>query len=111
MKVSCSRELLLRLLTLIHETRKQNSILFDPNTGEIWDFKHQFTPLATDQMNDYAKLIGRQTKDGLYTAKSVSYLFPTQKLAELNRSQLVERGFNVFYIRPSGQTVIMVNLP
>lgn len=66
-------------------------------TGQIWDMKHYVGRVPADQVDDYAKLVGKVAPDG-NTVTSVNYLFPTKAAATANRHILSNAGFLVYYV-------------
>ena len=70
-----------------------------PDTGEIWEMKHQLSKVPADQADDYARLVGKALDGNI--VKTINYLFPSKAVAELNR-HLLARGFNVHYIDAAG---------
>lgn len=68
-----------------------------PDDGAIWDMKHYLGKVPTDQVDDYAGLIGKLAPDGK-TVKEVNYLFPTKDVAQLNKHLADTYKFGVYYI-------------
>ena len=88
------------LKKLIKKTTKPFKRTVDkwlPDSGEIWDMKHQLSKVPTGQADDYLALIGKVAPDG-NTVKKINYLFPTKEAAELNKALSSVYGFGVHYI-------------
>ncbi|MCC6539679.1 MAG: DUF4157 domain-containing protein [Bryobacterales bacterium] len=72
--------------------------------GEIWEIKHSFGKVPTDQADDYSRLVGLKTPAG-DEIKSVNYLFPDLDAARANRHLITDYNFNVYYVEPGGSTL------
>jgi hypothetical protein len=68
-----------------------------PDTGEIWEIKHHLSKVPKDQVEDFAKLVGKTAPDGKVVT-GVRYVFPMKAAAELNKELATTYGFVVYYI-------------
>jgi len=86
-----------------------NSDLFDVAEKAVWDCKNQKSSLSESDIVKYVGVIGKTTDEG-QVVESVNFLFPTQSIAELNRDNIIPKGFRVWYLIQKGAEPSLVRL-
>jgi hypothetical protein len=87
------------------EAVRRSSDAWVSKFGELWDFKHVAGAVDPAQVRDYQRILKYEARRGAPKVTSINYLFPDRAAAEANRGLLSTKGFNVWYLGPSGKRI------